>query len=304
MSASDLQPIRWRDALDLKVRSEYKLPVISNYQLAVELMLLLSSTEYAGRPIQRAPSTVNRRMFYEARNALMKRALLVEDKRLPNTLLRFPDRKDADPAEVLCTVDPFGYIAYLSAMAFHGLTDRLPKVLYVITPTPSIWSKRAAQKMEKDLGDLLQAFLAEKLPTLRHTKLVKLEGMIVETIRSKEPGGWRHFGDGALRVATIGNTFLQMLQRPDLCGGIRHVIDVFEEHARINLPIIVSEYSLKGSKIDRIRAGYILEEHCGIRDTKIDAWASEASRGGSRKLDAQADYSSSFSEKWCLSINV
>ena len=298
------EPLKWRDALDLKLRAEYKAPVISNYQIAVELMTLMAGDEYAGRPLKKPSRPVDRRMFYEARNTLLKRALLVADKNLPNTLLRFPDRKDADPAEVLCAVDPFGHIAFLSAMTFHGLTNRLPRVLYMVTPDPRTWSQLAASRMSRDLGNLEVEFRTQELPTIRHTKLSKLDGMTVEIFRSKDMGGWRNAREGAVRVTTIARTFLQMLQRPELCGGIRHVMEVYEQHAKENLTSIITEFNQQGTKIDRVRAGYILEEVCDIEDPRLDAWTKDAIRGGSRKLDAQAEYAPTFSEKWCLSINV
>lgn len=304
MNEMKSEPLKWRDALDLKIRAEYKAPVISNYQLAVELMTLMNASEYAGRPLKKPNRPIDRRMFYEGRTALLKRALLVADKALPNTLLRFPDRKEAEPAEVICAVDPFGHIAFLSAMTFHGFTNRLPKVLYMVTPDARTWSRLAAERMARDLGDLEIEFRQQELPDLRHTRLEKLSGMVVEIFRSKDLGGWRNARDGAIRVATIGRTFLQMLQKPDYCGGIHHVMDMYEEHAKSNLATIINEFNQHGTKIDRVRAGYILEERCGITDARIDEWTKDAARGGSRKLDAQAEYASNFSEKWCLSLNV
>ena len=88
------------------------------------------------------------------------------------------------------------------------------------------------------------------------------------------------------------------------CGGIRHVIELFEEHARTYLGVILPEITQHGSKIDQARAGYILEERCSITDPAIDAWAAGTMRGGSRRLDPQAEYSPIYSERWCLSLNV
>lgn len=305
MNEAVVSPIKWRDALDLRIRTTYRAPVISNYSLAAELTKLFSLDEFAGRPLKKPRSPVDRRILYEGRNALLKRALLVIDKNLPNTILRFPERKDADPSEVLCAIDPFAHLGYLTAMTFHGLTNRLPKILYLITPDPRTWSRLASERMAKDLReDLLIEFKRNGLPELRHTRLERLDGMLVEITRTKDLGGWRNVKEGAIRVATIGRTFLQMLQRPDLCGGIRHVMEVFEEHASTHLSTIISELNQQGTKIDRVRAGYILEERCDIRDPRIDEWVRDASRGGSRKLDAHAEYAPTFSEKWCLSINV
>lgn len=296
--------IRWRDALDLKLRTESQAPVISNYQLAVELLHLITQEEYAGRALIHPRRPIDRRMFYEARNNLIKRGALLIDRGLPSTILRFPGSKRGDAGELMCAIDPFGYIGYLSAMAFHGLTNRLPKILFFITPEASLWRQMATEKMRRDLGALEDSFIQAELPVLRNSKIEKLDTVIIEEVRTKNPGGWRVASEGAIRVTTLARTFLDMLQRPDLSGGIRHVIEVYEEHAKPHLTSIISEFNSGGAKIDRVRAGYILEEYCGIRDSRIDRWVADAARGGSRKLDAQAEYSPNFSEKWCLSINV
>lgn len=81
-------------------------------------------------------------------------------------------------------------------------------------------------------------------------------------------------------MSTLGRTFLGMLQRSGLCGGIHHVIDLFEEHARTYLGIILPEITQHGSKIDHARADYILEERCGITDPAINVRAAGAIRSG------------------------
>jgi len=105
-------------------------------------------------------------------------------------------------------------------------------------------------------------------------------------------------------VATRGRTFLDMLRDPQLCGGLSHVLQVYKEHAPQSLRLILDEVDQHGKPIDKVRAGWILESVCHIHDPRIDAWTVFAQRGGSRKLDASAEYSPEFSERWALSINV
>ena len=297
--------LRWRDALSTKVREEVSVAVLGNYVLAVLLCELAWRGEYAGRPLELPGKPVDRAMFLAARRTLVQRAILLEDPALPNTLLRVPGHKDTDPAELLCQADPFGHVAYLSAMAHHGLTNRIPRVLYFRTLDPKGWSAAARARMAKDLGGRLDEYLAHDLPPLRHTRIDRYGGIVVQTLRSQAAGsGWRPVGERGLRVSTLGRTFLDMLQRPELCGGIRHVIELFEEHARTYLGVILPDITQHGSKIDQARAGYILEERCGITDPAIDAWAAGAMRGGSRRLDPQAEYAPVYSERWCLSLNA
>jgi hypothetical protein len=58
-----------------------------------------------------------------------------------------------------------------------------------------------------------------------------------------------------------------------------------------------------GTDIDKVRAGYVLEEKCGLESPVFADWVGAAKRGGSRKLVANQPYSSIYSERWCLSLN-
>lgn len=303
MTESISKRIRWRDALVAQILSERQPPVVSSYWLALKLFQLASQSHYDGRPLQLPERMPDSRMLTEARHALLNRGVIHQGKGLHSSLYRTSNEPVA-VAELMCSIDPFGYVAYLSAMAYHGLTNRLPKVLYFVSPNPAIWRDLAAERMRKDLGPLYQDFMEAKLPKLRHFSIEKLDGVVIEEIRTKERRGWRSANEGSLRVTGIGNTFLDMLQRADICGGTRHVIDVFEEHAKLHLSSIITAINTHGTVIDKMRAGYILETHCGVSSSEVDAWAVHASRGGSRKLDPQAEYSSEFSPKWCISINV
>ncbi|MDZ7661059.1 hypothetical protein [Thiohalophilus sp.] len=95
-----------------------------------------------------------------------------------------------------------------------------------------------------------------------------------------------------------------MIRNPDYCGGVRHIIDVYKDNADIYLKTIVEEIDRHGGPIDKVRAGYILDEVCKLNDQKINKWLGNVQRGGSRKLVASAPYSPIFSEKWCISINL
>jgi hypothetical protein len=95
-----------------------------------------------------------------------------------------------------------------------------------------------------------------------------------------------------------------MIHLPDLCGGLRHVIDVYGEQGEKYFTLVFQEIDSHGGPIDKIRAGYLLSEVAEVGDPLLDKWLKHVQRGGSRKLDANAEYSPVFSEKWCLSINI
>jgi len=95
-----------------------------------------------------------------------------------------------------------------------------------------------------------------------------------------------------------------MLREPKLCGGIRHVLDIYESNAKRFSQLIIDEVDRHGAPIDKVRVGFVLEEVCQLSSPVLNQWAVHAQRGGSRKLDADAEYSPDYSEKWKLSINV
>lgn len=209
-----------------------------------------------------------------------------------------------DARVLACAADPFCYVSHLSAMEFHGLTDRMPEQLYIASPAPGAWKQFAEEQMQKDLGDGYAGYLAAGLPPLLRSRPEKLLGKPVHTSTSIHLGAYRHFKDQRIRVATRGRTFLDMLRAPQLCGGISHVLQAYKDHAPPSLRLILDEIDQHGQPIDKVRAGWVLETLCRLHDPRIDAWTAFAQRGGSRKLDASADYSSEFSERWALSLNV
>jgi predicted transcriptional regulator of viral defense system len=210
----------------------------------------------------------------------------------------------ASAQQIACALDPFAYISHLSAMEYHGLTDRFPKTLYLTRPPAGEWRQQAEEKMRRDLGDLYEEYLASRLPKLVRPKLSKIAQANLHFQERSQLGAFKHVSGSKLRVATIGRVFLEMIRDPLLCGGIQHVVDIFSSNARQYLRLIVDEYERHGKAIDKVRAGYLLTEVCGLTDPVVESWVQFAQRGGSRKLDPEVEYAPEFSERWKLSINV
>jgi len=211
----------------------------------------------------------------------------------------------ASPEEIICTIDPFAYISHLSAMAHHGLTDRLSKTIFLSSPPTKLWKQFALEQMQKDYGKLFSSFWESDLPRLIKIQLKKIDKMNINYYSSTHLGAFKSIKDSMMRVSTIGRTFLDMIREPQLCGGIYHVIDIYKEHAKVYLNLIVDEIERHGDKIDKVRGGFLLEEICGLQHNTINTWQQKyVQRGGSRKLDPTGEYSPNFSARWCLSLNV
>jgi predicted transcriptional regulator of viral defense system len=285
-----------------------KRPVVTAYQIGLIVFALYTAKTYQGEKLKYIKRDFPQRIDYTRTiKKLVDSGVLQNSPELPNhEVFAVLSQSAASAEEVACCIDPFCYVSHLSAMEHHGFTDRLPKVLFLTAPKTARWTKLAQEKMENDLGNSIKQYLETRLPSLRRLRLPKIarKTVSVQTSAHYDSGSYVSMQGKALRVSSIGRTFLDMIRAPDLCGGIYHVLDVFAQNAPRYLRLILDEVQQHGSQIDKIRVGYILEERLGLADPVIETWRSNVQRGGSRKLVAENPYMPRFSEKWALSINI
>ncbi|MFN9607093.1 MAG: hypothetical protein ACK571_02330 [Pseudanabaena sp.] len=280
-------------------------PVISKYQFGLTVNKIYRSKFYSGEPVDLHKDFAEKADIAKHLKLLLNEGVLFPHKNLSNifTLL---GRSNGDPEDIACTVDPFCYMSHLSAMSYHGLTDRIPKKLFISSPPNDTWRSLAKEKMQKDLGDSFESYCEHGLPKLvRPTNMNKIDKTDLYCINSMRLGAYKNVRGRSLRVSTIGRTFLDMLRNPELCGGINHILDVFDEYGEKYLRLITDDIDKNGEPIDKVRAGYILNERLGINNNEIiNGWSSLAQRGGSRKLDSSSEYSPKWSDKWKISLNI
>ncbi len=296
-----------RTALALEI-GHLKQPVVTSYDIGQLVFQLYQAKTYKGEKLSGIQKEYPERQDYMRLVKMLLRAGVLQEKKIASNPEVFTvlGTGQPSPGEVACCIDPFAYVSHLSAMEWHGLTDRIPKTLFISSPAPLHWGKFSRERMLKDLGgdEAYTVYSYSRLPQLRRLNLAKVGRETVHRHASLHPGAFIVVRDRRLRVATIGRTFLDMIREPDLCGGIYHVLDVYQEHAERYLQLVVDEIDQHGTKIEKMRGGYILEERLGLNHDTIGKWSKFAQRGGSRKLYAHSEYSPRFSEKWCLSLNI
>jgi len=292
-------------ALSLKI-IELNQPIITLYQFSLILHQLYLSKSFRGEKIQAIKrDAANTRILSDVLDSLVGDGILDPYRGFPKkSVFSILGRRDAEPSEIACSVDPFCYVSHLSAMEHHGLTNRMPNKLFLSSPGKGLWSKYANDRMQRELGDSFDIYFANRLPRLTQIRMEKIGRTIVNRHSSIHLGAYKNVRGKSLRISTIGRTFLDMLRNPELCGGMAHVLEVYEEYGATYLKLIVDEIENHGSPIDKVRAGYILEERLRLNNSSIEGWVAYVQRGGSRKLDPSGEYIPEFSEKWCLSINA
>lgn len=204
-----------------------------------------------------------------------------------------------DVYEVLMEANPCSALCLLTALTFHGLTDQLPKIVTVFAP-----ESLAAAPLP--IGSSPEDWLGLSKP--HNAK----PGSLLRT-----PIHWFTFSDAGhlgvaeyeslgvpVRVTDPERTLIDALQRPALCGGVDKVLGAWAEAApRIDVDRLVAYVEAMRIGVLKQRAGFVLEE-VGVQHPALTRWQATAIRGGSSKLVADRPFSSTFSERWCLSLNA
>lgn len=294
---------------------ERGLPVVVEYELFRILRNLHMAGEYDGKKLRLTRTPPNRDRYRNVVGRLLSDRYLRPDPDFyPSEdwgrydrgynyarVFRVSDVPDGAAEDITAILDPFCYISHLSAMQRYSLTNRIPESLNL--STPKNWSAAREEKIQADYGNnLSQNDYIAPLTQLTWPEIIRRRKVVLhKTVRTPVI---KNIRGSIARIAAIGETFVQMLDRPELCGGMDHIIEVWDNHAETYLDEIIAAVDHAKESIIKVRAGYFLDERLGIHDNRILAWAAFAQRGGSRKLDASAPYVSKFSEKWMISLNA
>ena len=253
-----------------------------------------------GKSLYLRDADPNEEIYYRRRRNMYKAGILRNDGDYGSRLIRVLTVSEQSAEEIVCLADPLCYVSHLSAMQRRSLTDRSSKALICTRPTRKISTAQLSNMMSNHPSPSPPKRF--RLYYIGHPKTVRNRPLRV--FESKAAGAFINVRGRDMRLATIGQTFLDMLQQPELCGGISHVLDVYDEYAKFWINQIVASVDSSNSSIVKCRAGYILEERLGLDDKRIESWKTLAQRGGSRRLDPSKAYASKYSETWCISLNV
>lgn len=288
------------EALKLTLIEKHNKPIVNLYEVIMYMYKLYSERSYGGLSIGKISAlepdirVINRHI-----DELIEKDVISQHLGLPIYMIRSKPRPTAQ--QFICSINPFSHIAYLSAMEWHGITDRIPHTLHSVTCSQSAYKSYQKKKIKSDLGEVNDE---HQLIVPRVTKIPSFDNKRFQLHQSKNYQQPREVSDsGGVRVSSLGDTFLDMLKKPELCGGFSHVMDIYQEYAEEHLALIVRAVDKKGTGIDKARAGFVLEERCGLSHRIIDNWKKTVQRGGSRKLIPENEYRDVYSETWCISIN-
>lgn len=245
----------------------------------------------------------SRQTYVRTRGMLRDEGIIRSDNDYPS-FWRIMSVPDAPADTIVCQADRYCYISHMSAMQRYGLTNRRPEALFITSPPDAVVRKWNKTLLEDRFGKELNSddIYIEPLFLTHHPTRVRRRA--VDQLKTKFYGEWRKVRGEDQRIASIGQVFLDMLETPQRCGGMRHVLEVWGEHAPKYLKQIINAVEGADRPIWKVRAGYILDEHLNVANDHVLSWLQYAQRGGSRVLEPGRSYAEPFSSKWMISTNV
>jgi len=200
--------------------------------------------------------------------------------------------------EVLLELHPYAALGFLSALAFHGMSDVLPKETHLMIP------RRRPEHM-LPLGTTPEDWECRPMPAGRKVPTLWGRPVLWHSVAGEAFIGFDVYRNAgrAVRAACPERALIDGLRDPPSCGGLPSVLHAWRSNRDvIDSGRIVALVDGLDVGLLRQRVGYVMEA-CGVAHDALDGWARQSKRGGSAKLDPAAPYASRCSERWSLSLN-
>jgi len=201
--------------------------------------------------------------------------------------------------QIVQEANPWAVFGFLTAMVHHGLTDLLPKDVFVIQ------FKDGKHLNRVPLGTTPEDWADLRFPSLRHPHQLNDSSINWTTIQGKwEFGITIGYSFGLpIYVTDVERTLLDALRMPEKCGGIAKVLGAWRDAEGAETTRLIDYTDRFNIQVLRQRVGFLLEA-LGRTHPRLDEWRRGLHRGGSNKFVSSQPYSETYSAKWNLSLNV
>jgi len=187
----------------------------------------------------------------------------------------------------MALVDPAA-VSHWSALHHHGLTDQVPRKVFVLTTTKTSVPRARGRKAERErdgfpVGGTSYHFVQVKPERFFGTEKV-----------------W--IGEARVTITDPERTLLDGLSMPQYCGDFAEVLHAFEVRGNdLNLERITA-YALKLDAATAKRLGWVLE-HQGVDSSRLEPIAALPIKGY-RKLDPTGPREGLCNIRWMIQVNL
>ncbi|MHB0981590.1 MAG: type IV toxin-antitoxin system AbiEi family antitoxin domain-containing protein [Thermoleophilia bacterium] len=179
-------------------------------------------------------------------------------------------------------------ISHWSAMQYHGLTEQIPRRVFVLTPVDVAVPRFRGHQ---DVGAADGFSVAGTIYQFVQTKREWFFG--AEQV-------W--IGEARIAITDPERTLLDGLSRPQYCGDFSESLHAFDVRGgRLDLPRII-DYALKLDVATAKRLGWVLEES-GVPAGRLGALA-DLPIVGYRNLDPSGPRGGPYNRRWMLRVNL
>ena len=190
--------------------------------------------------------------------------------------------------EVAMALTSPAVVSHWSALHYHGLTEQVPRTVFVLTTTATSAPRmRAAGSTPRGgrylAGDTMYRFVRVSPDRLFGTEQV-----------------WIH--DATVVITDLERTLLDGLSRPRYCGDFAEVLHAFEVAMNRMDVTRIAEYAIRLGTATAKRLGWILA-YCGCESSEVDRLAELPTRGY-RTLDPTGPRKGRCNARWMVQENL
>lgn len=128
--------------------------------------------------------------------------------------------------EVISSLKPDGYFSHYAAVFLHGLTDQLPKTVYLNSEqTPKPRASSGLEQQRIDFAFRRRQRRSKNIASFRDLRVCLLNGKHTEQLGVVEAAGPE--GEG-LRVTSVERTLVDIAVRPEYAGGVHEVLRAYQ----------------------------------------------------------------------------
>ncbi len=199
-----------------------------------------------------------------------------------------PGVSDVHEFEIAMALVHPAAISHWSAMSYHGLTEQIPRTVFVLTTTDHSVPRLRDDSSERREGGYVVDGVPYKFIQVRPDRYFGTQR------------AW--FGDSQVYVTDLERTLLDSIAMPQYCGGFAEAIHAFDEASdHLNLERI-AQYAERLGVVSMKRLGWILE-HLGIDSPIIDDLAAAPIKGY-RTLDPTGARKGPCNSRWMIQENL
>ena len=179
-------------------------------------------------------------------------------------------------------------ISHWSALNYHGLTEQIPRHVFVLTTTDVSVPRKRTSESHGGRGGYPVNGTVYRFVQVRPERYFGVERI------------W--MGDARVSITNLERTLLDGLAMPQHCGGFGEVIHAFGEAMdRLDVERI-AEYAQRLGPAVAKRAGWVLE-HQDCETSQLDELAALPIKGH-RKLDPTGPRKGAYNNRWMLQENL